>query len=286
MPYYQLKPHWDAFTLCEAQKSPNWTPFMLIHVTILTFFACFAAFGLTTFVQSVVSLKTRIAMMKLSHCLGGFLWMLAITVCTPWTFPLIVANTYLWGSEPYDNVFSVDMWRVSLALARKGVWMHVYWAISSLFLHVWFVGGAATLTLGVERPEWIVIAIVGFVSSHIARLFAYEYRDVAASILEIVGVLLLTVCLVIEAMDWSTATGVWLTVSVFERWTHIPAAVRGDAGWMRSYDLWLAAVREVPSTSPDDPELHSADSSGNLMCVSCRRNSFTPPDSTKAAVSV
>lgn len=223
--------------------------------------------------------------MKLSHCLAGFFWMLALTVCSPWTFPLIVANTYLWGSEPYDNVFSPEMWRVSMTLARKGIWMHVYWAISSLFLHLWFVAGAAVITIGIEQPQWLVLAILGFTSSHIARLFAYEYKDIPASILEVIGVLFLTSCLTFEALDWSNFRGVWLAVSVLERWTHIPSAFRLDAGWMRSYDLWLAAVREVPiSSSPEEDNDLSRASSTTHLCLSCRKSSFTLPGNSPTVV--
>jgi hypothetical protein len=47
---------------------------------------------------------------------------------------------------------------------------------------------------------------------------------------------------------------VWLGVAVVERATHIPAALRGDAGWMRSYELWeracaLASQAEVSAWS-------------------------------------
>jgi len=289
--FFELKPHWDANALCASRPQLTWSNFTIIHVSILTFFACFAAFGLTAFVQSVLSLKTRINLMKFSHCLGGFLWMLALTVCSPWTFPFIVANTYLWGSEPYDNVFSRDMWRVALALGRKGKWVHVYWAVSSLVLHLWFVGGAAVITMGIERPDWIVLAILGFTSSHIARLFAYEFLDTPASILEVIGVLFLTSCLTFESLHWSNFRGIWLAVSVLERWTHIPSAVRRDAGWMRSYDLWLEAVREVPATSPEDGgELPKTDSNASLvanLCMNCRRSSFMlPGNSTTTPASV
>jgi len=284
---FKLQPYWDVYTLCERVPPVPWGTAMDVHVGILTLFACIAAFGLTTFVQAVFDMKTKMQLMRLSHCLGGFFWMLGMTVCSPWVFPLIVGNTYLWGSEPYDNVFSPQMWHVAMWHAQRGAWIHVYWAISSLFLHLWFVGGAAVITLGLERPDWMIFAIAGFSASHFARLFAYEYKDRVASILEMIGIGLLSVCLVLEALNWSNLRGVWLAVSVFERLTHLPTAFRFDANWMRSYDLWLAAVREVP-LRPDDIELCTPGSSilQEYRCGDCLRRKSSSMNTVALPVEV
>ena len=37
----------------------------------------------------------------------------------------------------------------------------------------------------------------------------------------------------------------WLGVAVLERMSHLPSAFRGDASWMRSYELWERACALV-----------------------------------------
>lgn len=247
----------------------KWGPEAYLFVAALTFAGMSAGFGVTRFVQATVPLHVRIELIKLGHCLGGIFWLLPFITCNSFTFVGIALNTYLLGSEPYDNVFSPELWRVVRLLRTRGDKMTQYWAYSSLVVHFWFVGGAAVVTLGLGAPSWIFFAIPGFQASHFARLFAYEHWDIAASIAEGIGLLNLTGCFIISCMREDAYVTVWLGVALAERYTHLPAALRCDAHWMRSYELWIEAtatadrieanniqvVVEVPSPTHDG---HSA----------------------------
>lgn len=119
----------------------------------------------------------------------------------------------------------------------------MYWLVSSLIFHLWFVGGGAAVTMGLERPSYYILAIPGFQASHLARVFAAFYQDEVASIFEVVGICVLGGCVAIGFLDKdSTVAIVWLIVAVVERCSHFPAAFRGDASWMRSFDLWKDMV--------------------------------------------
>ncbi len=137
-------------------------------------------------------------------------------------------------------------------LWKKGEKIHAYWAVSSLVVHLWFILGAAWLNIGLERPTWLVIAIVGFSCSHMARVFAYDYHDTIASSLEFLGVMCLLVCCGLEAVNYTVFGLIWLCSSTFERITHLPSALRRDANWMRSYDLWEAAVKKSNEFEPSE----------------------------------
>lgn len=81
-----------------------------------------------------------------------------------------------------------------------------------------------------------------------------SYWDVTASLLELLGFTIVAGCLVWAALGGRPAVElVWLGVAVAERATHLPAALRGDAGWMRSYDLWEELVREHGARETEDP---------------------------------
>src|SRR4051794_2041998 len=71
---------------------------------------------------------------------------------------------------------------------------------SSVFMHVWFVCGAAGLNFQMARPQWILAVIIAFTCSHVARLYAYEHRDTAASFLEFLGMALLVLAVVNEIL--------------------------------------------------------------------------------------
>eukprot|EP00027_Filamoeba_sp_ATCC50430_P004144 CAMPEP_0168542124 /NCGR_PEP_ID=MMETSP0413-20121227/1179_1 /TAXON_ID=136452 /ORGANISM="Filamoeba nolandi, Strain NC-AS-23-1" /LENGTH=128 /DNA_ID=CAMNT_0008571977 /DNA_START=388 /DNA_END=774 /DNA_ORIENTATION=- len=112
-------------------------------------------------------------------------------------------------------------------------------------MHTWFVFGAAALMVGaLGRPSYMWFAIIGFQCSHLARVFAYDHMDTIASMFELVGIAFLCVCLAAEIVEGADPPAtVWFAVSIFERFTHVPAALRRDAGWMKSYDLWLAVEK-------------------------------------------
>jgi hypothetical protein len=187
---------------------------------------------------------------------GGFFWMLPPTTCSPWTVLLMIVVLYLWGAEPYDNVLSPELWAVVIHRWKKhGQWTDAYWAVSCLLVHLWFAWGAAWMATGVDRPIWYHLAIVGFSSSHIARICSYKYMDAAASALEACGITCVVGCLA-----WSVSVRdnwpvlVWLAVAAAERCTHLPAAIKGDAAWMRSYDLWLEAQACCATVDCDDEQ--------------------------------
>lgn len=238
---YVLKDDWNPWWTCQTRVLVNWSVETSVTVFCLTLFGAMAGFGLTSIIQSTVSLHARKHIIRTSHFFAGFIWIYMVTVCNPWTYVLIIGTTYLWGSEPYDNVFSKDMWIIVMKLWRSGDKVHLYWAISSLVVHAWFLMAAAAILVGLYKPAWIIFAIFGFSCSHIARVFAYDRMDRVASFLEILGVMFLVICVIFEVLDMNKFRIIWLSISTFERMTHLPAAFKGDAGWMRSYDLWLAA---------------------------------------------
>ena len=248
-------PTFNLWFRCGATSRIPWTLESYLFVALLTVCGMTAGFGLTQFVQSTVSLRTRIALLKLAHCLGGLLWLLPFITCNPVTFVGIAINTYLLGAEPYDNVFSSDLWRVVRLQRSRGDTMTQYWAYSSLVVHLWFVGGAAVIALGLEAPAWLFFAIPGFQASHFARLLAYEHLDAYASIAECIGMLNITGCFVVSCIQDSTPLPmVWLGVALCERLTHLPSALRRDAEWMRSYDLWDEAQRSADRIEAEDSE--------------------------------
>lgn len=228
---------------CNVPTSPLNEDILATAVLIIPPAVCFG-FGLTRFVQSTVSLATRQQIIRFGHCTGLLCWMVCLTSCQRFLFPILVGQTFLWGSEPYDDVFNSSLWENASREYKKGSWIHYYWLISSLFIHAWFVAGAAFLMFAIAKPASIFVMIYGFAASHIARLLAYEYYDKAASWFEICGICLLTLAVVIEYLQYdshnrSAMILIWQLVSVLERYTHLPAAFNYDAGWMRSYDLWL-----------------------------------------------
>jgi hypothetical protein len=235
-------PEFDIWFRCGSNARTEWSLEAYLYVAALTFAGMSAGFGITRFVQATVPLHVRMELIKLGHCLSGIFWLLPFITCNSFTFVGIALNTYLLGSEPYDNVFSPELWRVVRLLRTRGDKMTQYWAYSSLVVHFWFVVGAAVATLGLDAPAWIFFAIPGFQASHFARLFAYEHWDIAASIAEVVGLLTLTGCLIVSCMRDSVFVSVWLAVALTERYSHLPAALRCDARWMRSYELWIEAV--------------------------------------------
>jgi len=235
----------NAWWICSYHDRIGWNRNSTLSLIFVTIFGVIFGFGLTSLVQGNVSLESRKQLIRAGHFFAGFVWNISLVTCSPWMFTLLVAQTYLYGSEPYDNVFSGDMWRVVIKLWKNGEKVHGYWAISSLLVHLWFVGGAGALALGIERPSWILLGIIGFSCSHIARVFAYDYFDTMASIFEFFGVLILALCLPIEWYTYHTFTFAWLIVSVLERITHLPSAFKRDASWMRSYDLWIQAQEKA-----------------------------------------
>jgi hypothetical protein len=54
---------------------------------------------------------------------------------------------------------------------------------------------------GIDRPAWIIFAILGFAPSHFARAAAVEHMDVLASVLEVVGVGIAAVGFVVSMMQ-------------------------------------------------------------------------------------
>jgi hypothetical protein len=231
----------------------------LLTYFLLTISGVLFGFGLTRFVQSLVPLAVRKQLIRFAHLTGPIVWATSMTSCSRVLFPLLVGQTYLWGSEPYDDVFHHVMWQRALRLWReKREWIHLYWLWSSLFVHTWFVGGAAGLLIGVSQPQWLLMVIFGFSFSHLARLFSYSYYDRLASWLEVIGIMFLCWAMVSEILDPHAEHLVWLGVAVFERLTHLPSAIRGDAGWMRSYDLWEAMCAEeehLPQQQQPEMEL-------------------------------
>lgn len=187
--------------------------------------------------------KIRREGIKFAHTIGGILWLLPYVACNSAMFVLIAANTYLWGFEPWDNLLSTSYWRVIRVAYAAGDGMALYWAFSSLFVHLLFVGGASVVSLGLSRPGWLVFAVPGFMASHIARILAYDHMDRAASVLELLGMLILTLCFVESIIMREDVLGVaWLAVALLERYSHLPSAIRGNAHWMRSYELWDEAL--------------------------------------------
>eukprot|EP01124_Arcella_intermedia_P022590 TRINITY_DN3392_c0_g1_i2.p1 TRINITY_DN3392_c0_g1~~TRINITY_DN3392_c0_g1_i2.p1 ORF type:complete len:269 (-),score=45.63 TRINITY_DN3392_c0_g1_i2:41-847(-) len=238
---------YNPWWICNLKVGPlnDISVEIAISLVFLVFFGALSGFGLTYVVQATVPIAIRRELLKGSHFFVGFIWTMATSTCSLWSYPLLVFSTYLWGTEPYDNAFSVSMWKVTNKLWRQGEKIHAYWAVSSLIIHVWFLLGAASLQMGIKRPSWIQVAICGFTCSHMARVFAYDYADTVASVLEVLGVTCLVGCVVMEAMDYSWFSLIWLVVSTVERMTHLPAAFRRDANWMRSYDLWEAATQKA-----------------------------------------
>ena len=189
--------------------------------------------------------------------------MMPFITCSGWSYLLMAANTYCYGAEPYDNIFSAATWKVAHRLAKRGQTMHVYWLYSSLIVHGWFCGGAAWVVVREERVDWWIIAVFGFMASHLARAQAYDGRDKAASILEVFGVAAVGLCAVITLAGgayYGTPVKVWVAVAFLERLTHVPAALRSDASWMRSYELWLGAVQEVAGSGGDGATAPAVDS--------------------------
>ena len=244
----------DSWWQCPATTSIS-DPSVALTLAFFTFFGVIFGTAITAFVQSVVLLHTREQLIVTAHLVGGFVWYISLNSCQKWGFPLLVAQTYLYGAEPYDNLFSAQMWTVCLRMWRKfGEKIHVYWAVSSLVVHTWFVAGAATLSLGITKPSWILFAILGFFCSHVARVFSYHHYDRVASALESMGVGFLIACLVIESLDPNAVRVVWLSPALLERLTHLPAAFRGDASWMRSYELWAELQRRSRELADCDIE--------------------------------
>jgi hypothetical protein len=73
-------------------------------------------------------------------------------------------------------------------------------------------------------------------------MVAFEGRDKLASVLEVIGYADIVGCFLISVlMGESFIADLWLLVCIIERYSHIPAAFRGDASWMRSFELWCHA---------------------------------------------
>jgi hypothetical protein len=234
---------WDPFYRCPTLAAHVWTADSVLLLFFLSVFSCFAGFGLNSFIQEAVSLRTRKELLKAVHLFGGFIWFLSILTCSPWSYIPVVAQLYSFGAEPYDNVLSSKVWKISHHLWQQGEKMHYYWLISSLIIHFWFVLGASLICLGMGRPSWFIVAIIGFKFSHLARVWAYDYKDKTASILEVCGISCLALCCIMAGLNSEPVyTTVWLILSTIERLTHLSAALKYDAAWMRSYDLWLAAI--------------------------------------------
>jgi hypothetical protein len=108
-----------------------------------------------------------------------------------------------------------------------------------------------------------LFSVLGFSASHLARMVAFEGRDKLASVLEVIGWLILVGCEVFSIlMGESMFVNVWLLVSIIERYSHIPAAFRGDASWMRSYELWCHAEDTYRRESGVDGDGSPAPESG------------------------
>ena len=186
--------------------------------------------------------------------------MLALLTCSPWSYIFVVAQLYSFGAEPYDNVFDIKTWQISSRMWKRGETMHYYWLISSLIVHYWFLLGAAWLNMGIYRPSGFLLAILGFKFSHLARVAAYDYYDRLASWLEIMGLLSLTMCFTMVIINKeAVGIAIWFGVAIAERYTHLPAAFKYNANWMRSYDLWLNVVQtdEKMSDRENSMQKHS-----------------------------
>jgi hypothetical protein len=247
---------WRCGHTAKLYEDPaTWPAEGYVFVLLMTSMGLMAGYGLTAMVQATVPLRVRRELLKLCHCIGGLLWLMPFLLCNPVAFVPMALNTFLWGAEPYDNVFSPQLWRIVRRSWARGEKMDMYWAISSVLVHFWFVIGAAVITLGMARPVWFVIAIPCFMASHVARLFAYEHMDRAASVAEAVGVLGLLGCVISALLWWEEipSTG-WIVVATAERCSHLPSCFRNDASWMRSYDLWEDAVRKYEEGGGGDDE--------------------------------
>jgi hypothetical protein len=214
----------------------------------LTLLGCAFGFALCRLVQSVVPLRARKELMNFAQIGGMVAWVTPLLVCSPWSFFFMLTTVYMFGCEPFDNVLWPPMWamvREQWALGRK---VYAYWAISSLVVHFWFVGGAAAAVIGIDYPRWFWVAIYGFGASHTARLCAFHHLDRWAGWFEAGGILLLIVCVILAFVeDNMLVQRVWLSVAVAERLTHLPGALRGQVAWMRSYELWEQVFPNDPT---------------------------------------
>lgn len=234
----------DVWVLCGPGQDGGLPQKILCG--LITFGGCFAGFGLTAFVQSTLSFETRKRLLELSHSIGFAVWTLPLLTCSPWAFVFLVMQMYSWGAEPYDNLLEARLWRAAAVKFRQGEWIHYYWLLSCLGVHLWFVGGVSTIMVGMFRPVWYLAAVPGFWFSHLARLAAYKYNDTLASILEVIGICFLILTIVAVVVSESSVFELtWVTVSTIERCTHLPAAYNRDASWMRSYDLWEELERSL-----------------------------------------
>ena len=165
---------------------------------------------------------------------------------------------YSWGFEPYNNILSPENWVLIKKTFQKQNYRQCYWFCSCLLLHIWFVGGIATVAVGLEKPSYYVLAACSFSASHVARALAAidSVYNKLSFLLELAGIGASVACVVSAFLNNDTlGSTIWIIVGTFERITHIPGCLKGDTSGFLSYDQFsiaLASVASVEASTSND----------------------------------
>lgn len=102
---------YDPWFMCRANRGidDEWSIEQVVFVVCAALLGSMAGWGLVYAVQATFSRTQLLALLRLSHSIGGLVWLLGPMTCSSFVFVPICFNTFNWGAEPYDNILDAKV---------------------------------------------------------------------------------------------------------------------------------------------------------------------------------